>query len=163
GAIQNIVADTFDGVAWTAPQVSSETPHYTGFPAFRGNQLLLSTVAAGTIDVFTLPVAATPSSIQVATVGTTLTAPTIAADGTATAAATDRHAIALRPDGSVRWTVPLPDQATAPPTQGAGDLIYLGTLGGDVLALSLDDGATVWSYNAGAPVRGPLAAGCDGV
>src|SRR5262249_30357402 len=53
GAIQNIVADTFDGVAWTAPQVTSETPHYTGFPAFRGNQLLLSTVAAGTIDVFT--------------------------------------------------------------------------------------------------------------
>ena len=161
GAVQKVVIATFDGIGWTA-QAASETPHYTGSPAFRTNQILLSTSAA-TLDTYATPIAAAPTTIQIATLGTVISAPTIAADGTAVVTTDDRHAIALRPDGSVRWTVSLPDQATSPPTHGAGDLIYIGTLSGDVLALNLDDGATLWDYNAGAPIRGPLAPGCDGV
>src|SRR6185503_873197 len=149
-------------LSWTTPQVVSQTPDYIGSPAFRGNEVLLATTGAS-LDTFTTPISEPPSSVQVATVGLTLTAPTIAADGTAVVATNDRHVIALRPDGSVRWTVTLTDKATAPPTQGAGDLIYLGTSGGDIEALKLDDGSTVWTWSAGAPVRGPLAAGCDGI
>jgi outer membrane protein assembly factor BamB len=92
-----------------------------------------------------------------------VTSPTIAADGTTTVATDDRRVIALRPDGTVRWTATLAGNATAPPTHGAGNLVYVGTLSGDILALSLNDGSTVWSYPAGAPVRGPLAPGCDGL
>jgi hypothetical protein len=74
----------------------------------------------------------------------------------------DRHLIALRPDNTVRWSILLPNQATAPPSHGAGDLVYVGTLAGDILAFRLADGATAWSYFAGSPIRGPLAPGCDG-
>jgi len=101
--------------------------------------------------------------VQVAPPGAIITSPTIAADGTATVATDDRRVIALRADGSVRWTATLLANATAPPTHGAGNLVYVGTMLGDILALSLDDGSTVWSYHAGAPVRGPLAPGCDGL
>ena len=160
GAVQNVAADFFDGIVWQPPQVTTETPHYVGAPAFRGNTMLLSTTSA-TLDTFAIPIQGAPSTITVAGTGTTITAPTVAADGTAVVATDDRHLVALRPDNSIRWTVSLPDQATAPPTQGANDLVYLGTAGGDILAISLDDGSTVWSFSAGAPVRGPLAPGCD--
>jgi outer membrane protein assembly factor BamB len=63
----------------------------------------------------------------------------------------------------VRWTATLPDSATAPPTHGAGGLLYVGTGSGDILALSETDGSTVWTWSTGAPIRGPLAPGCDGV
>lgn len=162
GAIQNVASDRFDGIAWAPPQVISETSRYVGAPAFRGNSILLSTTSA-TVEIFALPISAAPISKQVATIGANLTAPTIAADGTAVVATDDRHLVALWPDNSIRWTVSLPDQSTAPPTHGAQNLIYLGTSGGEILALSLDDGSTVWSFNAGAPIRGPLAPGCDGV
>ncbi|MFN2545929.1 MAG: PQQ-binding-like beta-propeller repeat protein [Myxococcales bacterium] len=169
GAAQKIVVEQFDGIGWAiTPQVTSETPHYVDAPAFRGRQVLLATNAAGTIDTFTFtnPLGApapTPTSTQIATLGTTTTAPTIAGDETAVLATDDRHLIALRTDNFLRWNVPLPSQATAPPTHGAGGVLYVGTLSGDILAIDESDGATIWSYTAGAPIRGPLAPGCDGV
>src|SRR5205823_2986839 len=78
-----------------------------------------------------------------------VTGPTVAADGTAVLATDDRRLIALNPDTSLRWNVPLPDQATAPPSHGAGNLLYVGTLSGDILAINVSDGSTVWTYNAG--------------
>ena len=51
------------------------------------------------------------------------------------------HGIALRPDGTVRWTTTLLSNATAPPTHGAGNIVYVGTMLGDIIALSLDDGS----------------------
>src|SRR5205823_2182477 len=142
-------------------------PRYLGAPAIRGNQILIATTAA-TMDTFTFvdPLAASapvPTSTQVAILGTTITAPTIAADGTAVLATDDRQLIALRPDNSVRWNVSLPDQPTGPPSHGAGNLLYVGTLSGDILAISVSDGSTIWTYNAGSPIRGPLAPGCDSV
>jgi hypothetical protein len=166
GAAQSIVAAKFDGIAWTT-RATSETSRYRGQPAFRG-QLVLSSTTSATIDTFAFvdPLgapASSPSSVQAAPFGTVVTSPTIAADGTTTVATDDRRVIALRPDGTVRWTATLAGNATAPPTHGAGNLVYVGTLSGEILALSLNDGSTVWSYPAGAPVRGPLAPGCDGL
>ncbi len=117
------MAARFDTLTWEA-QTTSELPHYRGQPAFRRGAVLLSTGAAATIDsfAFTSLTASTVTTTQVANVGTTITSPTIAADGTLTVATDDRHVIALRPDGS-----------------------------------------TVWSWSTGAPIRGPLAPGCDGV
>jgi outer membrane protein assembly factor BamB len=163
GANQAVVAAQFDGLAWNA-HATPESPHYRGQPAIRSGAVLFSTTAA-TIDsfAFTTLIAPTPTTIQVANVGTTITSPTIAADGTLTVATDDRRVIALRPDGSVRWTATLPDSATAPPTHGAGGLLYVGTGSGDILALSETDGSTVWNWSTGAPIRGPLAPGCDGV
>jgi outer membrane protein assembly factor BamB len=164
GANQAIMAARFDTLTWEA-QTTSELPHYRGQPAFRRGAVLLSTGAAATIDsfAFTSLTASTVTTTQVANVGTTITSPTIAADGTLTVATDDRRVIALRPDGSVRWTATLPDSATAPPTHGAGGLLYVGTGSGDILALSETDGSTVWTWSTGAPIRGPLAPGCDGV
>jgi len=163
GVNQAVVAAQFDGLAWNA-HATPESPHYRGQPAFRGGAVLFSTTAA-TIDsfAFTTLVAPPPKTTQVANVGTTITSPTVAADGTLTVATDDRRVIALRPDGSVRWTATLPDSATAPPTHGAGGLLYVGTGSGDILALSETDGSTVWTWSTGAPIRGPLAPGCDGV
>jgi hypothetical protein len=164
GANKAIMAARFDTLTWEA-QTTSELPHYRGQPAFRRGAVLLSTGAAATIDsfAFTSLTASTVTTTQVANVGTTITSPTIAADGTLTVATDDRRVIALRPDGSVRWTATLPDSATAPPTHGAGGLLYVGTGSGDILALSESDGSTVWTWSTGAPIRGPLAPGCDGV
>jgi outer membrane protein assembly factor BamB len=163
GANQAVVAAQFDGLAWNA-HATPESPHYRGQPAFRSGAVLFSTTAS-TIDsfAFTTLTAPPPTTIQVASVGTTITSPTIAPDGTLTVATDDRRVIALRANGSVRWTATLPDSATAPPTHGAGGLLYLGTGSGDILALNETDGSTVWTWSTGAPIRGPLAPGCDGV
>lgn len=166
GAAQAVVAAQFDGIGWNA-RVTAEAPQYLGSPAFRGAEVLLST-SASTLDAFTFgdPIsspAPAPSSSTVAALGTRISAPTIAADGTAVFATEDQHVVALSSSGALRWSALLPDPITAPPTQGAGDLIYAGTSGGQIYALSLADGSTVWSYTAGAPIRGPLAPGCDGV
>src|SRR5207302_614185 len=101
GAVQKIISETFD-IIWTTPQTAPETPHYKGAPAFRGTQVLLSTGTTGAIDVFTPPLASAPTSIAVAGIGVDVSAPTVAADGTATLTTDDRRAIALNPDGSVR-------------------------------------------------------------
>lgn len=170
GAAQAIVTDQFDGVAWNdrLAQVTAESPYYYGSPAFRANEVLLTTGPTARLDTFafTTPLGApapTPATTQVTTAGLTITSPTIAADGSAVFATNDRHLIALRPDNSLKWTVSLPDQPTAPPSHGANQVLYVGTAGGDILALSEADGSTIWSYKAASAVRGPLAPGCDGV
>ncbi len=128
--------------------------------------MLSTTAATADVFAFTDPLgspAPAPTTTTIAALGTTITSPTIAGDGSAVFATDDRHLIALRPDDSIKWTVTLPDVASAPPSHGKGGLLYVGTVGGDVLALSEADGSAVWSFAAGAPVRGPLAPGCDGV
>ena len=167
GAAQAIAVGLSTSFNWATASSTAESSFYRGQPAFRGNGVLLATTAA-TVDTFafTDPLgspAPAPSTKQVAPLGVTLLSPTIAADGTALLATDDRHLIALRPDNSVRWTLSLSDQPTAPPTNGSGGVVYLGTVGGDILALSLADGSTLWKYAAGSPIRGPLAPGCDGI
>lgn len=167
GASQAVATARSNALNWTTGRATAASSHYRGQPAFRGNQVLLATTAA-TLDAFSFidPLgspAPSPTTTQVATLGVTLSSPTIAADGTAIFATGDRHLVALRPDNSIRWTVALSDQATAPPTNGDGDLVYVGTVGGDILALNLADGTTAWKYAAGSPIRGPLAPGCDGI
>jgi outer membrane protein assembly factor BamB len=93
----------------------------------------------------------------------TISSPTIAADGTAVLSTDDSHLVAVNPNGSIRWTVSLPAAATAPPSHGVGDLLYVGTVAGDILALKLADGSTAWTYSAGSAIRGPLAIGCDAI
>jgi outer membrane protein assembly factor BamB len=166
GASQAIATGAFDSISWTE-RATSESPRYRGQPAIRGQTVLLSTTTSNVdayafVDPINSP-APPPVTTQIPGGIVVLTSPTIAADGTATVATDDRRVIALRPDGTIRWTASLPDSATAPPTHGAGNLIYVGTLSGDIVALSADDGSTVWSQPAGAPVRGPLAPGCDGL
>jgi len=168
GGAQAIAAAQFDGVGWAANLATPESSHYRGQPAFRGGGVVLLSTTVGAIDTFTFtnPLggpAPAPTTTQVRSIGTAITSPTIAADGTAVVATDDRHLIALRPDNSVRWSILLPDQATAPPSHGAGDLVYAGTLSGDILALHLADGTMAWSCSAGSPIRGPLAPGCDGI
>ncbi len=141
--------------------------YYRGQPAFRGNQVLLATTAAS-MDTFTFvdPLgspAPTPVTTQARALGVTISSPTIAADGTAVLSTDDSHLVAVNPNGSIRWTVSLPAAATAPPSHGVGDLLYVGTVAGDILALKLADGSTAWTYSAGSPIRGPLALGCDSV
>ena len=170
GAAQAVAVDRSTDFNWSPGVATAESGrYYRGQPAFRGSGVVLfSTGASGTVDAFTFinPLsgpAPSPTTTQVANFGVTLSSPTIAADGTALFATDDRHLVALRPDNSIRWTVALSDQATAPPTNGAGDLVYVGTVGGDILALNLADGSTAWKYSAGSPIRGPLAPGCDGI
>jgi outer membrane protein assembly factor BamB len=167
GASQAVVAAKFDGFTLNGRATSESSRYYRGQPAFRGKQVLLATSAA-TVDAFTFvdPLgspAPTPITTQAAAAGVTISSPTIAADGTAVLSTDDRHLVALRPDSSIRWTVSLPAAATAPPSHGSGDLLYLGTAAGDILALKLADGSTAWTYSAGSPIRGPLALGCDGI
>lgn len=165
GAVQALVFAAFDGKSWNGATSRAATAAYRGSPAFRApNQLLMST-AAGAIDAFTLPVSGDPASVQVVTAlsGASISAPTIAADGTATVTTSDSRVIAVNPNGVIRWDAILPAPATAPPAHGSGDLVYVGTISGQILALDLRSGSTVWSHDAGAAVRGPLAPGCDGV
>jgi len=167
GALGAIVAAQFDGIGWN-PRSTTESPHYQGAPAFRGNGAVLLSANAGTLDTYKFldPLgspAPAPTTTPVATGLQSVPSPTVAADGTAVFATDDPRLIALRPDNSIRWTVSLPAQATAPPSHGAGDLLYVGLLSGDILALHLADGSTAWDFPAGASVRGPLAPGCDGV
>ena len=170
GLVQAITVQNFDGNGWSINhQLTSETPHYRGSPAFRvGGAVLLAAGPVGTADTFAFvdplgAAAPAPVTTQVAPVGVTVSSPTIAADGTAVFATDDRHVVALRPDNSVRWSATLPDAATAPPTHGDGGLVYVGTAGGEILALNISDGSAAWSYQAGSAVRGPLAPGCDGI
>lgn len=164
GAAQALVFGAFDGKNWNGLTSRAAAAAYKGSPAFRANQLLIST-SAGAIDAFTLPVSGDPASVQVVTAssGVSISAPTIAADGTATVTTSDSRVIAVNPNGVIRWDALLPAPAAAPPAHGAGDLVYVGTISGQILALDLRSGSTVWSYDAGAAVRGPLAPGCDGV
>ncbi len=168
GAAQAMVVAKWDGLGWIQTPPTSESSHYRGQPAFRGNGVVLLSTTVGSLDTFafTNPLgspAPAPTTTQVATFGVGLASPTIAADGTAVIATDDRHLIALHPDNSVRWSILLPGQATAPPSNGAGDLVYVGTLSGDILALHLSDGTAAWTYAAGSSIRGPLAPGCDGL
>src|SRR5205085_10303670 len=66
GAVQALVADTFDGIAWDMPQVTPESPRYVGSPAFRSNELLLATTA-GALNIFPIPFPVpNPTTVQVA-------------------------------------------------------------------------------------------------
>lgn len=168
GASQAIAADRPNALNWTTGHATTESSHYRGQPAFRGGGIVLISNSIGATDTFTFsdPLASpapSPMTTQVASGIQGISSPTIAADGTAIFATDDRHLVALRPDNSIRWTVALSDQATAPPTNGDGDLVYVGTVGGEILALNLADGSTAWKYAAGSPIRGPLAPGCDGI
>ena len=168
GAAQAIATAHPTALNWATARATTESSHYRGQPAFRGNGVVLLSNSIGALDAFTFsdPLASpapNPVTTQVASGVQGISSPTIAADGTAILATDDRHLVALRPDNSIRWTLSLSDQPTAPPTNGAGDLVYVGTVRGDILALSLADGATVWKYSARSPIRGPLALGCDGI
>ncbi|TMA25069.1 MAG: PQQ-like beta-propeller repeat protein [Deltaproteobacteria bacterium] len=166
GASQAIVAAKFDGSVWTGGHPTSETPSYRGQAAIQGNSVLVSTTSA-TIDTFaSVPLnsdAPTPTTVQAAVAGTVISSPTLAEDGTVTIATNDKRIVALKTDGNIRWNATLLDNATASPTHGAGGLVYVGTAGGEIIALSGDDGSAIWSQKVGAPVRGPLAPGCDGL
>jgi hypothetical protein len=168
GASQGIVAAKFGDSAWIDGRATPETPIYRGQAALHGSSVLVSTTSA-TIDTFaSVPYnagapAPTPTTVQAAPAGRVISSPTLAEDGTVTVATDDKKIVAVKTDGSIRWTATLPDNATAPPTHGAGNLVYVGTAGGEIIALSADDGSLVWSQKVGAPVRGPLAPGCDGL
>ena len=173
GAAQAVVAAQFDGLAIDGRATAASGRIYRGQPAplaaASGVQpVLFNPNLAGAIDLypFAHPLTApdaTPTSLPLTLSGINLSSPTVAADGTLTVATSDRRILALRPDGSLRWTATLPDDLVGSPVHGAGNLVYAGTSRGFVAALSLDDGAVVWSFAAGSPVSGTLAPGCDGV
>ena len=172
GAAQAVATAQLNAGNWTTGIATAESSHYyRGQPAFRGGGVvLLSTGPSGALDIFAfsnplVSPASAPTTIQAAPVGVTLLSPTIADDGTALLATDDRHLVALPADKSLppRWSILLTDQLAAPPTNGSGGVVYAGTVAGNILALSLADGSTLWKFSAGAPIHGPLAAGCDGI
>ena len=165
GASKAVVAAQFDGFVWNPATVTAESAFYVDQPAFRdAGTILLSLFHVGGFDTFTFQKPPTTAFGPVSkSLGTSsILAPTIAADGTALIAG-DNFLFALNADGSIRWSRVFNDQLTAPATAGAGDIVYAGMLSGQILALSLTDGATIWSYDGKIPVRGSLAPGCDGI
>lgn len=69
---------------------------------------------------------------------------------------------ALGLDGAVRWSVAVGGDADAAPAIGDDGLIFVGTDGGEVLALAPDSGAIRWRTAVGGHVRGPLAVARSG-
>lgn len=170
GAAQAVATAQLNAGNWTTGIATTESSrYYRGQPAFRGGGVVILASSTGAIDTFTFinPLASpapSPVTTQVASGIQGISSPTIADDGTALLATDDRHLIALPADKSLpRWSILLPDQLAAPPTNGSGGIVYAGTVLGDILALNLADGSTLWKFSAGAPIHGPLAAGCDGI
>lgn len=169
GALQAVVAARFDGFNFTGLP-TSESPRYRGAPAPRAaaGAVLLATTA-GSLDTFAFPSDVLhsqpppPLSTQVSSSSIfAITAPTLAADGTAVVGTDDHRVVALSPNGAPRWATTLHSVPSAPPTNGAGGLVYAGTDDGTLYALSLADGSVLWSFAAGSAIRTPPAAGCDG-
>jgi outer membrane protein assembly factor BamB len=65
-------------------------------------------------------------------------------------------------DGAVRWSVEVGGDADAAPAIGDEGRVFVGTDGGEVLALAADNGAIQWRTAVSGFVRGPLAVARDG-
>jgi outer membrane protein assembly factor BamB len=83
----------------------------------------------------------------------------VGADETVYAATDDRVLRAVRPEGTVRWSVAVGGRA-APAIAGDGTL-YVGDASGQLQAVSAE-GQLLWSYAAGAAVAAPPVIGADG-
>lgn len=174
GAFDAVVAARFDGVGWSAPG-PNPTPapaRYRGAPALRaplptGEQPLVLARTASAIDSYVFPpdpihnAPAAPTTRVIAAQDTALTPVTLAEDGTAVAGTQDHTVVALNPDGSQRWSVSTSGLPSAAPTHGAGGVVYVVEDDGTLAALSIKDGATLWTFAAGAAIRTPPAVGCD--
>ena len=177
GATQAVVAALFDGLAWTA-QAYPLSANATGQPAFSpelaadGSSLrLLFTTDRGQLDglLFTAPGAAgtlagAPASAFSAQASPGQVAASTAAlgpDGTAFVSTLDPLLAALAPDGSQRWSAPLPAVPAAAPVLAADGTVFSSGADGTLTALSSADGGARWSFSAGAPLATAPALGCD--
>jgi hypothetical protein len=161
------MAARFDGSSWSTPQPALQWPIlYFVQPTFRDANTILFPETGG-FDTFAIPAPGkiTNTSVRKSidlTAGVAF-APTIAADGTVLVAY-DKSLYATAPDGSIRWSrIFHDDQLTAPPAAGAGGILYAGMQSGQILAISVADGSTIWSYDGTSRILGSLAPGCDGV
>lgn len=171
GGVQAVIAAQFDGLTWTT-RVTPESASYLGQPALRApsaqGEAALFATQQGFVDFLgfpSAPLAGAPADAPAQASGDVIypaTSATLASDGTAVVGTQDSRLVAFTPAGAVRWSVALPSAPTAAPTQGAGDVLYVGTLDGTLFALALGDGSVLWSFAAGAPLRTPPALGCDG-
>lgn len=173
GAVQGIVAARLDDVGvWLRPRPSPAQGRYLGAPALyapdpSGAQRMLLSQPTGIVDLYSYPASNTADpqlvwSAQIGSPGTPVTTATLSEDGIAVVGSDDRHVVALNPDGTQRWSTRLADSPSAPPTQGAGGVVYVGSNDGTLTALSVASGAVLWTYAAGTAIRTPPAAGCDG-
>ena len=160
-----LIASGFDGKSWQSLHASVTQTNYSEQPSFRDDNTVLFPINGG-FDTLVVPdpTANAKSAVSkvIAPGNLDVLAPTVAADGTALVAV-DKTLFAIALDGSIRWSRIFGSNLTAPPVAGAGDVVYAGFASGQILALSLSSGATIWSYDGTAPVRGSLAPGCDGV
>ena len=172
GAANAVTAARFDGLSWSTLKSTPAPDRYRGSPALRaplptGEQPLVLARVAGALDSFLFPPdpigssPPSPTTAVVARASTIITAPTLAEDGTLVVGTQDHTVVALNPDGSQRWLVHTTGDPSAAPTQGAGGVVYVGEDDGTLAALSLADGSTLWSFQAGAAIRTPPAPGCD--
>jgi outer membrane protein assembly factor BamB len=65
-------------------------------------------------------------------------------------------------DGGLRWATEVGGDADASPAIGDEGRVFVGTDGGEVLALDPDSGAILWRTAVGGFVRGPLSVARDG-
>ena len=174
GAYQAVIAAHFDGTSWPDAKVTPASGTLLGAPALQSpgvlEQRILLVHPSGALDTYSFPSnpfsspASLVSSRQVSSgADFQITPATIAEDGTAVVAVpADQRVVAIRPDGTQRWSIQLPSAPSTPPTQGAGGVVYVGAADGTLTALSISDGAVLWSYRANGSIQTPPAAGCDG-
>jgi outer membrane protein assembly factor BamB len=110
------------------------------------------------------------STLSSSAAGNILSSPAQAADGTvyvgvevglASSTIPSGRLIAIRPDGSQKWSFTTPDWVDSTPTIAPDGTIYFGCWDGNVYALN-PDGTKKWSASAGAFVSGSPAVGRDG-
>lgn len=93
-------------------------------------------------------------------IGTILSSPVLAENGTIYFGSDDSYLYALNPDGTLKWSYQTGDMVRSSPAIGGDGTIYFGSVDGNVYAIN-PDGTLKWQFPTEGPVYASPSIGTD--